>query len=431
MRILQVVHQFLPEYVGGTEVYVADLARRLRARGHEVAIFAGGDAPGQGAWDGLEVTRVPGGTRSPAGPVATFLATFHNPRAERVFLQTLARLQPQVVHFHHLLGLSTRLPALAKGAGAATCFTLHDYWFLCPKSQLLDYRGGLCQGPVLGLNCGVCAAERLGSLALAAGAPLVAPLFLLRQRRVRRAIATADVLFAPSRFLAQVAWRSGLPRERTVLVDFGLEESGDSPPQKDPRAPGDPLRVTYLGAIAPSKGVHVLVEACRLLVLSEAEGLAHEPVSVRIYGDLAAYPDYGASLRRRAQGLGIRFMGAAAREQVPALLAETDVLVVPSLWYENAPLVVTEAFAAGVPVVASRVGALQEKVRDGVDGLLFPMGDAAALAGLLRQLAATPQLLERLRPQVRPQATRERHLDHMEQEYRALIAGASLVEQGR
>jgi len=416
MRVLQVVHQFLPDYVGGTELYVAQLCRWLTAQGHQVALLTGGDMAGDTVWEGMPVTTVPGGLRGPKGPGGLFLTGFRSPTAESAFRRLLAGFRPDVVHLHHLIGLSGRLPALAHAAGTPVCATLHDYWFLCPKSQLIDYHGDLCAGPRLGVNCARCAIDRLGMPQLVPLAPLAAPVFALRQAQVRRAFAACDLLMAPSRFLAGMAVDAGLPADRIVPVDFGLEDAAQTP--RSERQPAAPLRVAYLGSIDESKGVHVLLEACARL----------DPaiVSVGVHGNVAAAP---APYRQRLQALaaatafGPRVLrGPVAHSAVPALLASTDVLVVPSIWYENAPLVISEALAVGAVVVASNQGALAEKVRDGVNGLLFPRADAVALAATLQRLAADRQLLERLQQTSSPPQRREGHWRHLLDAYQHLAA---------
>jgi glycosyltransferase involved in cell wall biosynthesis len=172
--------------------------------------------------------------------------------------------------------------------------------------------------------------------------------------------------------------------------------------------------VAYAGALHPSKGVQVLVQAAGLLPPGTA--------AVTVAGDLDAYPAFARALRAAA-GPAVAFCGRLDRAGVGALLARSDVLAVPSLWFENAPLVVSEAFGAGIPVVASDIGALAEKVRDGIDGLLHPQGDSAALAATLRRLAEEPGLLERLRSGVRPGATRAEHHTAMLSLYAELAQG--------
>jgi glycosyltransferase involved in cell wall biosynthesis len=115
------------------------------------------------------------------------------------------------------------------------------------------------------------------------------------------------------------------------------------------------------------------------------------------------------------------WMGRIANERVGEVLADTDLVAVPSLWYENSPVVIQEARAAGVPVVVSGLGALAEKVRHGVDGLHFPPGDADALRRALLRLIDEPDLLPRLREGVQPAMDMERHVLRLEPIYEQLL----------
>ena len=235
MKVLHVLHQFLPDYVGGTEVYVADLSRGLARRGHQLALFTGGDTETRGEWEGLPLTQVVGGLRSPKGLTAGFLATFGNASTEQAYKEVLAAFRPDIVHVHHLLGLSARLIRQTKALGIPVCCTLHDYWFMCPKSQLINHKGEPCNGPS-GVNCARCAAERLGDGLYVAATIPAAPLFLLRERVVRRAYAAADRLLAPSHFLAGLAVQHGLPQEKLEVVEFGTMAA--AAPERTPREAG-------------------------------------------------------------------------------------------------------------------------------------------------------------------------------------------------
>ncbi|MBX7253427.1 MAG: glycosyltransferase, partial [Candidatus Promineofilum sp.] len=157
----------------------------------------------------------------------------------------------------------------------------------------------------------------------------------------------------------------------------------------------------YIGGLSPQKGVHHLVAAVNRLPAAA--------VALSIYGDAGPFPDYVAGLRAAATHPGIRFPGRLSRAALWPALGGLDVLVVPTLWYETYSLIAHEAFAAGVPVVASRIGVMAEVVRDGVDGLLFPSGDEAALAGILRALAERPERLAALRAGIRPVPTLADH----------------------
>ncbi|MBI4496600.1 MAG: glycosyltransferase family 4 protein [Chloroflexi bacterium] len=416
MNILQVVHQFLPRYVGGTEVYTANLALGLRNQGHAVSVFAGDDAAGVRTWQGVPVYTVVGGLRGPRGVVGTFLTVFGNSETSAAFDRTLDACRPEVVHFHHLGGLSTDLPARAAARGIPTLLTLHDYWLTCANAQLLTEDGRLCHGPIAGINCGRCAALRLQLPPLALLAPLAAPAFVLRERRIRAALASVGLVLAPSDFIAGIARRSGVPQERLRRVSFGIRPEEVRPPEGTAApAPNGDVRLTYLGSLARQKGVHVLVEAF--------QRLGDVPARLRLYGDPASYPDYAARLRELAHGNPrIVFEGPLPRERLGVVLAATDALVVPSVWYENAPLVVREAHAAGVPVLASDVGALAEMVRHGTDGLLFRCGDAGDLARVLRTLVQEPGILTYLRANIGPVKPQEVHIAEMEALYREALA---------
>ena len=128
------------------------------------------------------------------------------------------------------------------------------------------------------------------------------------------------------------------------------------------------------------KGVHTLIEAARRVPAGRIETL--------IFGDTDTFPEYTAELRRLAANAPIRFMGRFDRHQSAAVYAHFDVLVVPSIWLENSPLVIHEAYMAGVPVIGSRIGGIPDLVEDGVSGLLVDPGSPDALAHALCTLAA-------------------------------------------
>jgi glycosyltransferase involved in cell wall biosynthesis len=147
-----------------------------------------------------------------------------------------------------------------------------------------------------------------------------------------------------------------------------------------------PLRVGYVGTIVWHKGVHVLVDAIRRLAPGRVE--------LRIFGDTGTFPDYVSELQRTAAGQPVRFEGRFDHTSRADVYAQLDVIVVPSIWLENSPLVIHEAFMAGVPVVGSRIGGIPDLVEDGVSGLLVDPGSPDALAQALEMLAADRPRLE-------------------------------------
>jgi glycosyltransferase involved in cell wall biosynthesis len=176
-----------------------------------------------------------------------------------------------------------------------------------------------------------------------------------------------------------------------------------------PRRPPDAvqLRLAYIGQISPHKGVHVLIDAVRQC--------PQPAIELVIHGDLTRDEPYAERLRKRATGdRRIHFAGPIARQDLNGLFQRVDVLVVPSIWYENSPMVIHEARSAGLPVIASGMGGMLELVRDEVDGLLAEPGSAESLARQLRRLIGDGSLLDRLREGVRRPTT-------IEEETKALI----------
>ena len=200
----------------------------------------------------------------------------------------------------------------------------------------------------------------------------------------------------------------GIPPERITVSINGVDRgdpsgvSGFSSTQAVAKAvsrsAGDHgLRLGFLGSLMISKAPHLMLEA--------ASRLPRGSVSVDLFGACSTYHDddsYREQLEPWLRGYGVRVHGAIAHEQVPEALASIDVLVVPSIWPENAPLVIQEAFLAGIPVVASRIGGIPEMVTDGKNGLLFRAGDVDDLSRTFVRLLHEPGLMDRLRSGIPP-----------------------------
>lgn len=415
MRILLVSHKFPPHSLGGVEIYTHNLAESLQAR-HQVAVFYRHD-DGDGSpfaehdedLGGILTRRVscnPGGLA--ASVVGEFLETFLNRQIEDSFARFVAQLQPDLIHIQHVMALSARLLHLARESGVPVILTLHDYWFICGNSQLIWPDTQTCQGKALGMNCVRCAAAaRFPSPLVRWLRPPIAPAFVYRDRVVGNAARQADQFVSPSRFLIDQYVAAGLSAHRFLYLENGIPVDRI---RRFPWQPSDgPLRVTFLGSLAWQKGVHVLVEAFK--------GLANGVARLRIWGDPTVFPDYADNLCQISTHSDTQFMGRIVNERVGEVMADSDVVVVPSLWFENSPVVIQEARAAGVPVVASGHGALAEKVRHGVDGLHFAPGDAIALREVLQRLADERDLLARLREMVPAPLDMSDHAQRLETIY--------------
>jgi glycosyltransferase involved in cell wall biosynthesis len=426
VRIALVVHKFPPASLGGTEVYSYHLAKTLSRR-HNVDVFFRQDARSNGepprfheewqerdtfrAW---RVGRAFDATR--ADPARLFFDTFVNRDVEDSFSRFLDQAQPDLVHFQHLMLLSYRLIAEVRRRRLPCVLTLHDYWFLCANSQLIWPDGQTCQGKAWGLNCVRCGlSARVRTRLLPALRPVLAPLFAYRDSLVRHAALLAHQFISPSRFLIKKYIESGFPEDQFEYLEncIPLDDV-----RRGPWSPSSgPLRVTFLGSLAWQKGVHVLIQAFN--------GMPPGVARLRVWGDPSTFPEYSESLRQALTHPDARLMGRIANERVGEVLADSDVMVVPSLWYENSPVVIQEARAAGVPVVASGHGAMAEKVRHEVDGLLFSPGNSAELQNALLRLTSEPDLLARLRARIRPAMDLTEHGERVESIYGRLRAANS------
>jgi glycosyltransferase involved in cell wall biosynthesis len=194
-----------------------------------------------------------------------------------------------------------------------------------------------------------------------------------RRRALAEMLPGVDVVIAAARFVAERVRDSGLPVAPRVLSLGAVSAPAVA------RAPGPRPRVAFVGAVAPHKGVHVLIDAFR--------GLPGADLRLDIHGSLTLFPSYVHDLRRRAAGdARIRFAGQFPEAEQARLFASFDVLVLPSLWWETTGLVGLEALAAGRVVIASRSGGMPEAL--GEAGVLVPPGDVEALRQALADVTS-------------------------------------------
>lgn len=451
MRVLQVPHWFLPESAGGTEVHTHLLAKELQRAGHEVAVCYHTQDKArpehelvQSEFDGLPTYRLVNNFTWSQGPDFEFF----DPGQDVKFQAVLDAVQPDIVHFQHLGGgLSTSFPALARRRGIATLLTLHDFWPMCYRSHLLTSDDKLCIGPEGGLRCAQCwlygavqqpisIRRRIREVGLRQ-ALRIAPRYIMdylglreylppsayhtvrlmaRDQYFRQLLLGFDILLAPSRFLRQQYILWGIPPERVRFVQNGVDPVKFAGLEQ-PLPLGTTLRVAYLGSMLKHKGLDVLIEAFNRL--------ADLPLSLHLYGSTDGSPevkDYVRSLRARCNNPQVHFEGSFPNDQVGRVLAQADLLVLPSILYENCPMTILEALYARRPVITSNVGGMAELIQDGVNGLTFRVGDAAHLAERLRYLAEHRDALTRLQGGIAPPRAMEAVAAEVEAIYRELLA---------
>jgi GT2 family glycosyltransferase/glycosyltransferase involved in cell wall biosynthesis len=425
VRVLIVVHGFPPQAQGGTEIYSHGLATALAARfGDDVSVLARehvSSAPEYRVRDEhigrLRIRWINNTFRE----TRSFEETYHNPVIAELAANFIDSVRPDIAHVHHLTCLSTTILDELKRRRIPVVLTLHDYWLLCHRGQLLDVNLHRCPGPVPEGCDGCTSYTGAPSATLRRTAPIVRrveahmPSTLgIAMRRTAEAVATATsdhgrarresaarirhmrerwdavtVALAPSRHVRDRFVQAGFPADKIRVSENGIERS---PLCRPAHALDSPLRLTYLGSLMVSKAPHLILEAIRLLPAGS--------VSLNLYGAPADYHgdgSYSSTLSRLLPQDGVASHAPVSHGAVRGILAATDVLIFPSIWEETSGLVAREALVAGVPVIASRIGAIPESVMDGINGLLFEPGNAADLAHAIQRLLDEPQLLERLR----------------------------------
>lgn len=310
-----------------------------------------------------------------------FLHSNPDPEFPPEFMALLEELRPDVVHLHHYTNFGVEALHLIRRAlpRARIVVTLHEYLAICNHFGQMVKRPGLalCEA-ASPRDCNRCFPERS------------VPDFFMREIFIKRFLEAADAFISPSHFLARRYRAWGLPEGRIHVVENGMDhpEAPDAPEPPDE----DGITVGFFGQMSRLKGIGVLVEAAKLLDAA--------PIRIEVHGDDANQPqEFRRELAERLSTAppNLLLRGPYENWRVRGLMQAMHAVVVPSVWWENSPLVIQEALAAGRPVLCSDIGGMAEKVRDGVDGFHFRAGEPRALAALLRRLAADPSLLRGLR----------------------------------
>jgi len=463
LSLLYVVHGFPPDTWAGTEIYTQNIALEMQRRGHSVTVLArvpaeDEDAPEdfsmeESEFQGLRVLRWT--HRLDHRSIAE---SYHHPGAESAFRRLLMREDFDLVHFQHLIHSSAGLVGVAREFALPTIVTCHDYWGLCARVQLIRPNGEICEKNQ-GAGCFLCVKEKAldaipAAQALGEVAGVVVDGFLgglkhfvgteqrerlegyeeLMERHdyVLSAYAEADLRISPSRFLREKYLESGHFDPHTFLFsDNGMRTDHVEALAKTKSGEGR-VRFGFVGSLVWYKGGEAMIRAMQRLKDQSCE--------LNVYGTFDPEGDeHHAELQALAEGARVNFKGRFDNSRLSEVYADIDVLVVPSVWYENSPITIHEAYLTGTPVLASDIGGMAEFVRDGVDGLHFKVGDPDDMAAKMKRFVDEPDLVGSLSKDFMRVKTLEENGEEMEARYRGLScvdrspegAGALLVRGAR
>ncbi len=328
-----------------------------------------------------------------------FLSNGDTDAIRRDLLRFVGDIKPDIVHFHHIIGFGLEALYAVRDAlpKARIVVTFHEYLPICHNHGQMVKRlsGQLCNG-ASPISCHTCFPE------------IPVSRFVRREQFVRGMLNLADAFIAPSAFLANRYVEWGIAAERIFVIENGIV-MGEKTPARDLPAPtARRNRFAYFGQMTPFKGVHVLIDA----VSRVPDDIWGDDSTLMIFGgnlerQPTEYQDRVAKLIEDA-GRRVRFYGSYQNQDMPRLMRSVDWVVMPSVWWENSPVVIQEALHHGRPILCSDIGGMAEKVRDRLDGYHFRAGSAQDLADRLIDVLSTPRSWDNLR------ATLRRPMSHVD-----------------
>jgi len=446
VKIVLTSHQFLPTFYAGTEILTYETAKELKRRGHHVEIWTGFPADRVTAtdrpitsyeYDGLPVHVYNHNSQIPAFRERTIRYEYDNPLFAEHFRKYIRQEKPDVAHFFHLSRLSSSPVEVCLENNVQTVFTPTDFWIICIRAQLRLADNRLCQGPdPFGMNCiyhVLLQSNGIRRHAMRVPSRLLkfliwgarhtwwpekrysAALRDLADRKVilGRRMNALNRVIAPTRLMKDTLIANGMMPDRVRHVPYGLnlKPFDKNPPKKR----GPRTRVGFIGTLSEPKGAHVLIEAVKRLPIDL-------PISVKVFGKLDEFPEYVARLRdTNDNDRRVEFCGHFKKDEIGRVFSMLDVLVVPSIWYENTPLVIYSAHASGTPVIASNLGGISEVVHHEKNGLLFEKGDCIGLSVLLERVVQDGSLLQRLAGNITQPKSIQEYVDELEGVYSEVV----------
>lgn len=460
-RILITVHKFFPQHRAGTEVLVLKIAQELIVRQHQVLVVAAnppdtdarfreGEEIKTYTYEGIDVVSFEEPLRLRG---YKFSYEFQHPRMRESFSAVLDQFNPDLVHVVHAQNLSGSIIEETKARGLPLIISPTDFWFICPIVQLKRPDGTVCQGPgVMGKNCFNCYTpellppepefkeallKRFPNLIAADKAPQSDVLSRLlywayistkwpkalratsdRPAVLKEIANMADAITVPTKLMKRLFIENGIKEDLIHQVPFGIDTS--KLVSWCDKTPSPVMRIGFIGTLFEHKGVDILIRAFQSLK-------EPEKAVVKVYGNPTQFPDYFDKLKQLAESdvrtrERILFLGTFPNDSFGKVLSELDVLVVPSRWYENTPLVMQSALATKTPLIATNLGGMSELIEHEKTGLLFGLNDHLDLCRQLEELIGQPGRLDMFRKNIGPQRTVEDMVDDLERLYRSALS---------
>jgi glycosyltransferase involved in cell wall biosynthesis len=415
LKIVVASHSHPQITKGGAEIAAHQLFRNLAERKDFDAYFLGCDRGAGGGRLGAVFTQ-PFSERDyvyATGEFDWFKFANRDARFPAQFERLLRELTPEVIHFHHYINFGVEVFHHVKRVlpRCGIVLTLHEYLGICHNLGQMITRPhrNLCHA-ASEARCNVCFPESSKSD------------FFLRKKYIMRFLDLVDEFIAPSHFLAEryTAW--GIPPKKLRVIENLIPEA---PPSDASRGHlrERPLRIGFFGQISALKGINVLLDAAQQLERSHPGEVLFE-----IFGEYRNQPaEFQTEFVERLDSLSsnVRFQGPYDEHRVDRLMQSVHAVIVPSIWWENSPLVIQEAFRNRRPVICSDIGGMAEKVRDGIDGFHFAVGSSGDLAMLIEEFLENRESLTELEPGIKKPPQLETIIEAHLQVYRSVHAAVT------
>ncbi|CAN5385823.1 glycosyltransferase family 4 protein [soil metagenome] len=411
MKIAFCLHHFLPQTVAGTEVYVLNLSRELKKQGTEVVVIIpnlGSNETNEYFYEEIKVIRY----AENSVESRQMILGQQMPDGLPLFIHILEKETPSIVHFHELApGRAFNINHLvaAKERGFRVFMTFHMPHLTCTTGSLFYKAAFACDGMIRRDKCTSCAYHSRGitsnlfntvltktagllygmgidtsKMNNGPGTALAYP-FLIDQlkKNLRLLSDSCDKIIVLAHWYRKILEINEVPESKLIYIQQGLPEGGgsiNSSKNNDGR-----LKIIFVGRISEFKGVHLLIEAFTQI--------APENISLDIYGP-ETDENYVTRCKNMADGMeNIQWKGMLASDNRVDTLAGYDILCLPSTFSEMSPLVIQEAYEAGIPVLASNVYGNKEQIADNENGWLFRFKDSNDLASKLKYLVENPSVV--------------------------------------
>lgn len=409
MKILFVIHDFLPYTFAGSEVYTYSLAKELQKRGHQVQVFCRNIVKADENQKKIKIFRE-NYNDIPIFEIYNNFTKYNtskeyyiNPKIDQIFEEYIkTEFKPDIIHFQHLHTLSIGMIDIAKKYNIPTIMTLHDYWPICHRIQLLKLDGKICNGPKNGIKCLGCIktnkflinkcfskSRKFSKIPQKIVYPIANILekipnsqikdtgaVILRPSTIKEKLNTLDQLISPSKFLRSILIKNGIDSSKITFID-----NGTIYPKVIKNKIKNKKYITFgfIGTIVEYKGLHIIYEAQKILPKN-----IRKKIRFNIYGDIKNKnsQEYLKHFNIK-ENKNFKFLGKFNNQKINEIHSRLDYMVIPSLWYENSPVTIHEAIIYKTPILGTNIGGIPELIKRHKAGKTFKFNSPISLAKLI------------------------------------------------